>query len=175
MRLEYENLSIRDAVIEDASYLAEWWNDGSIMKEVGFPYGLGKTVEKVIDEIQRNEHYLLILELDKLPIGEMNFKKYDEQSVSIGIKICQTSLQNKGLGKKYISMLLKSLFHDYGYKRVILDTAFKNKRAQHVYEQLGFRRLGIRENCWRDQIGELQSAVDYALTEKEFIDYTNKT
>ena len=70
------------------------------------------------DEIERKEFNLLILELDNKPIGEMNYKKHDEHSVEIGIKICHTSLQNKGLGKKYISLLISSLFSDYGYKKL---------------------------------------------------------
>ena len=172
--LEFENLTIRDAAISDAELLTKWWNDGSIMIDVGFPYGLGKNVQKVKNEIERREFNLLILELNKIPIGEMNYKKHDEQSAAIGIKICDSSLQNKGLGKKYLSLLISSLFNNYGYKKIVLDTALNNKRAQHVYEQIGFRKLGIRENCWRDQVGNLQSAVDYELTEYEFIDYTTR-
>lgn len=171
MRLEFENLIIRDVTIADAELLTKWWNDGEIMKEVGFPYGLNKTVQKVKAEIEKSAFHLLILELDKKPIGEMNYKECNEKTVAIGIKICYTSLQNRGLGKKYISMLISSLFHDHGYKKIVLDTALKNKRAQHVYEQIGFHRLGVRKNCWRDQMGELQSAVDYELTENEFIDF----
>ena len=174
MYLQFENLTIRDATIDDAELLTKWWNDGSIMVDVGFPYGLGKSIQKVKNEIEQKEFNLLILELNKIPIGEMNYKKYDEHSVSIGIKICDTSLQNKGLGKRYVSLLISSLFNHYGYKKIILDTALNNRRAQHVYEQLGFRKLGIRENCWRDQAGELQSTVDYELTENEFIDYTKQ-
>ena len=170
MRLEFENLTIRDATLGDAKLLTTWWNDGEIMKDVGFPYGLKTTIQKVKDEINSDVH-LLILELDKTPIGEMNYKERDEQSVEIGIKICHMSLQNKGLGKKYICMLISTLFNDFGYKSVVLDTALNNTRAQHVYEQIGFRKLGIRENCWRDQVGELQSAVDYELTVNDFIDY----
>ena len=48
--------------------------------------------------------------------------------------------------------------------RLFWDTNLKNTRAQHVYESLGARRLGIRENCWTDQLGQPQSAVDYELT-----------
>ncbi len=171
MYLEFENLTIRDVAISDAELLTKWWNDGSIMTDVGFPYGLGKTTQGVEDEIKQSNRNLLIIELDSVPIGEMSYKKHDEQSAAIGIKICDTSLQNIGLGKKYLSLLISSLFNDYGYKKIVLDTASNNRRAQYVYEQLGFRKLAIRENCWRDQTGELQSAVDYELTEKDFIDY----
>ena len=31
MYLEFENLAIRDATVEDAGRLTRWWNDGSII------------------------------------------------------------------------------------------------------------------------------------------------
>jgi len=50
-----------------------------------------------------------------------------------------------------------------------LDTNLKNTRAQHVYEKLGFRKVRTRINAWKDQLGELQSAVDYELTAEDFV------
>ena len=60
---------------------------------------------------------------------------------------------------------------DRGYSKIVLDTNLKNTRAQHVYEKLGFRKLGVRANSWVDQLGQPQSAVDYALTEADFISF----
>ena len=68
-------------------------------------------------------------------------------------------------------MLISSLFHDLGYERIILDTNLKNERAQHVYEQLGFTKLRVNKNSWRNQIGELQSSIDYELYQKDFINF----
>lgn len=93
------------------------------------------------------------------------------QTAEIGIKLCDFSKQNKGIGKILLSMLIASLFQDLGYRRIILDTDLGNKRAQHVYEQLGFTKLRVRENAWRDQVGTLRSSVDYELYQKDFISY----
>ena len=49
------------------------------------------------------------------------------------------------------------------WKKIALNTNLSNTRAQHVYESLGFKKLGIRENSWKNQLGELQSTVDYEL------------
>ena len=52
---------------------------------------------------------------------------------------------------------------------MILDTNLKNERAQHVYERkLGFRRVGIEENSWRDQSGELQSTVNFEMSKVDW-------
>lgn len=74
----------------------------------------------------------------------------------------------KGLGKVILSLFISTLFDEYGYKKVILDTNLNNKRAQHVYEQLGFKKVRINENSWKDQLGNWQSLVDYELTRECF-------
>lgn len=43
-----------------------------------------------------------------------------------------------------------------------------NKRAQHIYERLGFKIVQVRENSWKNQFGELQSSVDYELYRENF-------
>lgn len=50
-------------------------------------------------------------------------------------------------------------------------TNLKNERAQHVYEKLGFTKLRVNENSWINQIGELQSSIDYELYQKDFINF----
>lgn len=74
------------------------------------------------------------------------------------------------IGRKVLSMLIGRLFRD-GYSKSVLDTNLANTRAQHVYESLGFRRVRVNRDSWRDQLGRLQSSVDYELVEKDFISY----
>lgn len=175
MLLKYNNLTIRNATLNDAEQLTEWWNDGKIMTVVGFPNGLGQTVQETVDEIQKgtDEHRCLIIELDNEAIGEMNYRKINDITVQLGIKICDLSRQNKGLGKIALSMLISTLFNDYGYHKVILDTDLNNKRAQHVYEQIGFTKLRVNRNSWTDQLGNIRSSVEYELYEKNFVNYVN--
>ena len=101
----------------------------------------------------------------------MNYRNKGSQTVEIGIKICDFSKQNKGVGKILLSMLISALFKDFRYQKIILDTNLKNKRAQHVYEQLGFTKLRVNQNSWTNQIGELQSSLDYELYQKDFINF----
>ena len=51
----------------------------------------------------------------------------------------------------------------------ILDTNLKNERAQYVYEKLGFKKKRINVDSWKNQIGELQSSVDYAISKEEYM------
>ena len=167
MNLQYNNLTIRDAVAADAKQLTTWWNDGTVMAHAGFPNGLGTTMEKVIAGLGSGR--LILKESERL-IGESCYRKVGEGIAEIGIKICETDCQNRGLGRVILSMLISWLFAQ-GFEKIVLDTNLTNKRAQHVYESLGFKKLRVNIDSWTDQLGNKQSAVDYELTEDNFIDF----
>ena len=167
MYIQYDTLLIRDAVTADAQQLTAWWNDGAVMAHAGFPLGLGTTVEKVIAGLGNGR---LVLEENERLIGEACYRKVGEGIAEIGIKICETDCQNRGLGRIILSMLISWLF-EQGFEKIVLDTNLTNKRAQYVYESLGFRKLRINYDSWTDQLGNKQSAVDYELTEDSFVDF----
>ena len=169
MHLQYHDLTIRSALPSDAPQLVRWWNDGAVMAHAGFPLGLGTTVEKEAARLPATGR--LMLEYKSQPIGEMNWRDVGENTAEIGIKICESTFQEQGFGRIYLSLLIKELFAR-GFTRIVLDTNLNNTRAQHVYEKLGFHKIAVRENSWHDQLGNPQSAVDYTLTPENFIDYT---
>ena len=109
---------------------------------------------------------MVIEESDRL-IGECNYRNIADGVAEIGIKICETDCQNRGVGRKVLSMLIGWLFRN-GYSKIVLDTNLTNTRAQHVYESLGFRKVRTNIDSWKDQLGQLQSSVDYELVEKDF-------
>lgn len=174
MRLCFRDLTIRNAEGTDAAQLCAWWNDGRVMAHAGFPNGLGTTAEKIAASLATDSddtRRRLIIEYRGRPIGEMNYRLTDAKTAEIGIKICDFSMQEKGLGRMFLSMLCQALF-GRGCEKIALDTNLNNLRAQHVYELLGFQKLGVRYDCWEDQLGRPQSAVDYALTPETFHDFT---
>ena len=175
MNLVYRNLHIRNAQKEDAALLAGWWNDGAVMAHAGFPDGLHTTVEKVASSLANDSENSrrLILEIDDVPAGEMNYHRISSRTAQIGIKICDVSRQNQGYGRTALSLLVKELFH-MGVERIILDTDPANQRARHVYETLGFRFQGTRRCCWKDAEGHLRDAADYELRKGELIDFAEE-
>jgi RimJ/RimL family protein N-acetyltransferase len=171
MLLYEENLCIRNAEINDAKIISNWWNDGKVMAHAGFPNGIGVTEQSVIDLILTDSDDTcrrLILEAGGVPIGEANYSNLGNNKVEIGIKICDFGRQGKGLGPKFLKMLISELFN-IGYVKVVLDTNLNNLRAQHVYEKLGFHKVGVRLDAWTDQLGQPQSAVDYELEVEQFL------
>ena len=171
MFMQYKNFCIRNAEEKDVEKLVSWWNDGQIMEHAGFPNGLNITKEKVLLQLQKDteDHRRLIVEIDNIPIGEMCYT-ITETCADIGIKICDCTKQNHGYGRIFLSMLIEKLFQN-GCTKIVLDTMIENKRAQHVYESLGFHKTGIKIDCWKDQVGNMRTAVDYELLPANFHSY----
>lgn len=173
MILKQENLKVRSALISDVKILTDWWNDGKVMEHAGFPLGINTNIEAVTEIVKRNtssQSQLLILEIDDTPIGEANYR-IKENIAEIGIKICDFTYQNRGLGTIYLKMMINYLFFDEAFQtinieKIVLDTNLNNIRAQRVYEKLGFTKVRIRENAWKNQMGVLQSSVDYEMKKK---------
>lgn len=170
MKLVYKNLSIRDALPSDARILCKWWNDGSVMAHAGFPNGLNKTEDEIVDQINNlafNKR-LFILKVDENKVGEANITISDKVG-ELGIKICEKQYQEKGYGRIYLSLLIEKLFESVD--EIILDTNYKNNRARHVYEMLGFKLDTIKANGFIDQEGTPQDVVVYRLDKKDFNNY----
>lgn len=170
MLLTYKNLKIRNATADDTPLLCQWWNDGAVMAHAGFPNGLGTTPGEIANALAADSDDTcrrLIIEADDMPIGEMNYRNKGDAVAEIGIKICDFNQQGNGYGTVFLKMLISSLFAN-GYAKIILDTNLNNTRAQHVYEKLGFQKVCVRHNSWKNQLGEPQSSVEYALLPSQF-------
>lgn len=173
MKITKSNLTIRSATPEDAEILTSWWNDGKVMAHAGFPLGLNMTAEETLKHINDNETSIsqrCIIEIDGERVGEMNFRIYeDRKAAEMGIKICNFDYQNRGYGTRLIKMLIEFLFSDEKInaycpvEKIILDTNVNNKRAQRVYEKIGFTNLGISKTHWYDQLGAPQYSINYEL------------
>ena len=176
MYIKNGSLTIRDATLADAPLLGKWWRDGGVMAHAGFPNGLTITDGEIAESLKNDTdetHRRLIIEADSIAIGEMNYRRKGDNIAEIGIKICDFSMQNKGLGTRFLRMLIEALF-SRGYEKIILDTNFNNKRAQHVYEKIGFIKVGERVDSWKNQLGEPQSSIDYELTKTGYIEQLNE-
>ena len=176
MLIRHQDIVIRNAEAADCEQLAKWWNDGRVMAHAGFPLGLGTTAEKIAKEIASDSDDTvrrLVIEYKSRLIGETNYRNKGGGIAEIGIKICEPDCQEKGLGRVILSLLIRDLF-DRGFAKIILDTNLKNTRAQHVYEMLGFRKLRINTDSWRDQVGAWQSSVDYELIPEDFRDFAKE-
>ena len=169
MYLNRNNLIIRSANENDAQILCHWWSDGKIMAHAGFPNGIQTNIDELIYKLSKetDKARRLIIEIDLNKVGEMCYR-IENSIADIGIKICDLSYLEKGYGTKAIRMLIKYLFDDMKVTKIILDTNLNNTRAQNVYEKIGFVKTNVRLDSWKNQLGLLQSTVDYELFREDF-------
>jgi RimJ/RimL family protein N-acetyltransferase len=170
MEIKNQKLTLRSAIEQDAIQLTKWWNDGQVMAHAGFPKGLNVKVydiKKKINKMNCNvmKEQLFMILYDDINIGEMHYR-IDEQGANIGIKICDFTFHNKGLGTEALRILISFLFEKIKVKRIYLDTNVRNINAQKTYEKLGFNKIGLSSDVFIDQLGIPQSCYDYELIKK---------
>jgi RimJ/RimL family protein N-acetyltransferase len=168
--LKDDGLIIRPATTEDVSTLCAWWADGKVMAHAGFPKGIKTDPNVLYENIKKytDDNRLWIIEFAGVRIGEMNHR-IKNGIADIGIKICDSAYQDKGLGTKALNLLLAQLFLSQNVQKITLDTNQKNARAQHVYEKIGFRKVRVKYDAWKDQMGNLQTSIDYEMTKEDYL------
>lgn len=172
MNINHNKLKIREANISDSDILFKWWNDGEVMAHAGFPNGLNISYQEIEELISNKSDKVVlrhIIVFDNLPIGEMHYRYHDNDIYEIGIKICDSSYQNKHIGRTALSLFIENLFEVKEAKKIILDTNLNNARSRHVYELLGFKLIRINYDSFKDALDNLNSSVDYELSRENFI------
>ena len=175
MRKQIDEVIVRSAEVSDIDTLADWWASGEVMAHAGFPEGIKTDKDKIKSDIiishasehPRTERLLITLE-PKKDIGEMSYSMVKPETYEIGIKICEFDSHSLGYGSKAVMALLDYLFNDRKTLKIVLNTNSENKGAQRFYERLGFDKIRIIENSWRNQLGELLSSVEYEMTKEKY-------
>jgi aminoglycoside 6'-N-acetyltransferase len=74
--------------------------------------------------------------------------------------VLHPDLHGRGLGPEAIRVLARHLFSDRGHHRLVIDPNAANARAIHVYEKVGFRRVGLlRQYEWSAHEGRWTDGV----------------
>lgn len=142
MNIDYKNIKLRPAQVDDASILLAWWNDGEIMEILGYPKGMA-TNETIIKH--RIDHdrltYRHIIEIDKQAVGQFAYRDLYDGSVDLTIHICESSYQNQGYGSQILGLVIDHIFNIEGFNKISLSVSSTNARAIHVFEKLGFEKI----------------------------------
>jgi aminoglycoside 6'-N-acetyltransferase len=70
-----------------------------------------------------------------------------------------SAFQDRGLGTDAVRTLARHLVRDLGHHRLTIDPAADNVRAIRCYEKVGFRRVGVMREYWRDADGVWRDGV----------------
>jgi aminoglycoside 6'-N-acetyltransferase len=82
------------------------------------------------------------------------YEETDEEFRHAGLDLfLGTPFQDRGLGTDAVRTMARHLVRERGHHRLIIDPAADNERAIRCYEKVGFRRVGIMREYWRDPDG----------------------
>ncbi len=79
-----------------------------------------------------------------------------------------TAAQGRGVGPDAMRTLIAWLVDARGHHRLTVDPAVSNTRAIHVYEKLGFRRVGVLRRYERVDSGSWRDALLMELLADDF-------
>ncbi|SEP95681.1 L-amino acid N-acyltransferase YncA [Streptococcus equinus] len=146
-------IEVREVTVKDAKNLLEFCNQvGSETDNLSYgSEGMGLSVaeeEKILAKFQNDKmSYFLLAEENGQIVGSCNCRSFRKKRLShraeIGIAV-KKAYWNKGIGRKLLTRLI-NLSRQSGLKILSLEVRTDNKGAIHLYESIGFRRIGTFE------------------------------
>ena len=154
MEINTKNLNLRPPKESDFKFLKNMWENGEVMKYVGFPKGLKQSdnkIEKWIKDWCTPDKLRLIIEdkRSKKPIGETGYrieKNYlyakNKKVAALDIKIGNRNFWRKGLATEALQLLINQLKKTSDIDIFEVTPNIKNKAALKLYKKLGFKKVG---------------------------------
>jgi RimJ/RimL family protein N-acetyltransferase len=137
----------------DVEHLAQHYNKLELRRFLGVPLPRSRNYLQAWIEKQGSSNPWIdgVLQLsiaDKNTgefLGFANLKDIvkPHSRAELGISIYDPNNQSKGYGTDAVRVILWVAFNILGLHSVFLDVIAKNERAIHVYEKVGFKRVGI--------------------------------
>lgn len=134
---------IRKAEVKDIFYIVK-------LEKIVFNQSLGEKF--ILQELIDNpfSHYF-VYERGNEVIGYIGFRVYDKQAEMMNFAVLPDH-QNEGLGSELLTYTINYLI-DFKVKTMTLEVRKSNKKAQHIYEKLGFKVSHIRKKYYENEDG----------------------
>jgi RimJ/RimL family protein N-acetyltransferase len=172
----------------DADYVVRLFNNLELRRFLGVPIPKSRNyLETLLENRGSSDPWkdglLQLSIIDKQSrdfLGLVNLKDIvkPHNRAELGISIHDSQNQSRGYGTDAVRVILWVAFNVLGLHSVFLDVMAKNERAIHVYEKVGFKRVGIlRESEFLD--GEFTNLLYMDILHDDFLkanpDFSVKT
>lgn len=132
--------------------------------------GIKKYVENIVLDNSRMD-FLIFTNKDEKLVGEVVIQDIDSDNRSAGIRIAVDKKEDfgKGYGTEALIIAMNYAFGMRNLHRLDLEVLNINKRAYHVYENVGFKKEGIkRDACYFNH--KYYDLIFMSILEEEFRD-----
>jgi RimJ/RimL family protein N-acetyltransferase len=134
----------------DAYVSYKWRNDPEVFKYTGTVYDHEITLETELHWIERviknDDEYRCAIIADNCYVGNIYLTNIDDEKAEYHIFIGDKSYWGKGVAKKASIEIIRYGFENLNLKKIVLEVHLQNNTAIHLYEKLGFTRLGENSN-----------------------------
>ena len=105
------------------------------------------------EELLSNYSYFITIKLSKTNeiLGFAGFKKTLDTADIMNI-VVRKDFRNKKIGKKLLTSLIQKA-KEQDIKTIFLEVNSKNLPALKLYENIGFKKIGIRKNYYKNSDG----------------------
>ena len=165
---------LRELERQDMKTINGWRNNPEVISSLGAPFRYInlEVDENWFDGYMRNRSNCVrcaILD-DEVLIGLVSLTGIDmfNRSAEFHIMIGETRAQNKSAGTFATEEMLRHAFENMNLNRIMLTVLEDNKRAQHVYEKVGFVREGVMRKVYYKG-GAYVNAILYSILSDDYI------
>lgn len=143
-------ISLRKVVTDDCIMIYNWKND-SFIREMALDFNYETTIEQQKIDIEhsissKESDYQIILLNNKTPIGYIRIDWIDDFHKIAWLRFALGNERGKGYStialRSYISSLIKN-----GCHRIEGEVYEFNSASQHVLENIGFKKEGIKRKA----------------------------
>lgn len=171
--IKEKDIRVRTLTLKDLPYLFKWLTDDRVLEFYG-GRDQNFTEQDIVEEYYEEDNEIatrLIVECNDIPIGYVqvydmidefydsyHYDKSDEIAYCMDQFIGEPDYWNKGIGTRFMRMILEYLVTQKCANAVILDPHQNNPRAVRMYEKAGFKiikelpkhelREGVMEDCY---------------------------
>lgn len=156
-------ISIKETTVNDLEKIQTLWNHPQVMYYVGFPQGLGYTMQQMhqwYEQLQKQtnqKHYSIYHNYQYC--GE-TFYRLKDHYAEMDIKLLPEA-QGKGIASYALSYAIAEAFLNPSIKYVKVDPNPANQKAIHLYQRLGFKRNENTDQDWNLTLKDFKPNHNY--------------
>lgn len=169
LKLEYENICIREFAENDIANKVRWINDEKNNRYLH--YDLPLSIEKTMAWFQNKAENRLdcVIEYNGIPVGLIGLLNIDNKSqkVEFYISMGRDDFKRKGIATHSTKLLLSYAFNELKMNKIYLNVDEDNIAACSLYEKVGFTLEGrfIQDLFHR---GKLINRLRYAILKEKW-------
>lgn len=165
-----ERLTLRRFTVEDAREMYDnWAGDPRVTKYLSWkPHASKEATAALLRDWAKgydNENcYNWVMEYEGRCIGSISVVRQSERDESAELGYCMGyNYWNKGLMTEAAKAVIRFLFEEVGYHRVVICHAVKNPASGRVAQKCGLAYEGTQREAFKNRDGEFLDIAEYAI------------